>query len=142
MDMYAFRTLRGQPLRLALTVGGGRKSERAEKTRALFRDLGIGSLARRFPRTMSQGEKQRVAIARALANDPALVLADEPTGSLETRQGFDIIRLLHGAGQSAKCGPDRGQPRPPPQGIRGPDAAPPGRDADRRLTARLYFLNL
>jgi ABC-type lipoprotein export system ATPase subunit len=96
MDMYAFRTLRGQPLRLALTVGGGRKSERAEKTRALFRDLGIGSLARRFPRTMSQGEKQRVAIARALANDPALVLADEPTGSLETRQGFDIIRLLHG----------------------------------------------
>lgn len=81
---------------LALRFAGGRKSERAEKTRALFRDLGIGSLARRFPRTMSQGEKQRVAIARALANDPALVLADEPTGSLETRQGFDIIRLLHG----------------------------------------------
>jgi len=81
---------------LALRFAGGRRSERAGKARRLFYDLDIAPLARRLPRTMSQGEKQRVAIARALANDPALVLADEPTGSLETRQGFDVIRLLHG----------------------------------------------
>jgi len=44
---------------------------------------------------MSQGEKQRVAIARAIANDAELLIADEPTGSLETRQAVDIIALLH-----------------------------------------------
>ena len=60
------------------------------------RAFGSPLAPRRLPPTMSQGEKQRVAIARALANEPALVLADEPTGSLETHQGFDIIRLLHG----------------------------------------------
>ena len=45
---------------------------------------------------MSQGEKQRVAVARAIANDAELIIADEPTGSLETRQAVDIITLLHG----------------------------------------------
>jgi putative ABC transport system ATP-binding protein len=45
---------------------------------------------------MSQGEKPRVGIARAIANDAELLIADEPTGSLETRQAIDIITLLHG----------------------------------------------
>jgi putative ABC transport system ATP-binding protein len=82
-------------IEMVLRFTGKRKAERSRKTRELLQDLGIEYLAGRFPRTMSQGEKQRVAIARAAANDGALIIADEPTGSLETKQGFDIIRLLH-----------------------------------------------
>jgi putative ABC transport system ATP-binding protein len=82
-------------IEMVLRFTGKRKAERSRKTRELLRELGIEDLADRFPRTMSQGEKQRVAIARAAANDAALIIADEPTGSLETKQGFDIIRLLH-----------------------------------------------
>ncbi len=52
---------------------------------------------------MSQGEKQRVAIARAMANRAELVLADEPTGSLESRQGFNVIRLLHDQARERKA---------------------------------------
>lgn len=80
---------------IVLRFNGKRRAERAEKTRTLLREMGIGHLARRFPRAMSQGEKQRVAIARAVANDADLLIADEPTGSLETRQAVDIIALLH-----------------------------------------------
>jgi len=72
-----------------------RRAERVRKTRALLGELGIEHLAGRFPRFMSQGEKQRVAIARAVANDAQLLIADEPTGSLETRQAVGIMGLLH-----------------------------------------------
>ncbi|MGE5755869.1 MAG: ABC transporter ATP-binding protein [Planctomycetaceae bacterium] len=72
-----------------------RRTERARKTRALLGELGIEHLAGRFPRALSQGEKQRVAIARAIANEAELLIADEPTGSLETRQAIGIIELLH-----------------------------------------------
>jgi putative ABC transport system ATP-binding protein len=72
------------------------RAERARKAWALLGELGIDHLAGRFPRAMSQGEKQRVAIARAIANDAELLIADEPTGSLETRQALGIMELLHG----------------------------------------------
>ncbi len=61
----------------------------------LLEQFGIESLANSYPKTMSQGEKQRVAIARALANKAELLLADEPTGSLSTQEGSQIINLLH-----------------------------------------------
>jgi putative ABC transport system ATP-binding protein len=80
---------------IVLRFYGKRKAERLRKTRVLLGELGIGHLAGRFPRDMSQGEKQRVAIARAVANDADLLLADEPTGNLETRQAVGIIKLLH-----------------------------------------------
>jgi putative ABC transport system ATP-binding protein len=83
-------------IEIVLRFNRKRRAERAAKTRALLGELGIEHLARRFPRAMSQGEKQRVAIARAIANDAELLIADEPTGSLETRQAVDIIALLHG----------------------------------------------
>ena len=83
-------------IEIVLRFNRKRRAERAAKTRALLEELGIEHLARRFPRAMSQGEKQRVAIARAIANDAELLIADEPTGSLETRQAIDIIGLLHG----------------------------------------------
>lgn len=83
-------------IEIVLRFTGKRRADRAGKTRALLGELGIEHLADRFPRAMSQGEKQRVAIARAIANDAELLIADEPTGSLETRQAVDIIALLHG----------------------------------------------
>lgn len=83
-------------IEIVLRFNGKRRAERAGKTRALLGELGIAYLADRFPRAMSQGEKQRVGIARAIANDAELLIADEPTGSLETRQAIDIITLLHG----------------------------------------------
>lgn len=81
---------------IILRFNGKRRRDRAAITRALLGELGIGHLAGRFPRSMSQGEKQRVAVARAVANGAELLIADEPTGSLETRQAVDIINLLHG----------------------------------------------
>lgn len=83
-------------IEIVLRFNRKRRAGRAGKTRALLGELGIEHLADRFPRAMSQGEKQRVAIARAIANDAELLIADEPTGSLETRQAIDIIALLHG----------------------------------------------
>lgn len=80
---------------VVLRFGRTRRAGRAAKARALLGELGVGHLAGRFPAGLSQGEKQRAAIARALANDAELIIADEPTGSLETRQAVGIIELLH-----------------------------------------------
>lgn len=82
-------------IEIVLRFNRERRADRVRKTRALLGELGIEHLAGRFPRAMSQGEKQRVAIARAVANDAELLIADEPTGSLETRQAIDIVTLLH-----------------------------------------------
>lgn len=60
-------------------------------------------MAKKNPVTLSQGEKQRVALARAIANDADLILADEPTASLESVQGFEIINLLHQLAENGKC---------------------------------------
>jgi putative ABC transport system ATP-binding protein len=81
---------------MVLRFNGDGERERRRRSLALLGEFGVAHLAGQFPRTMSQGEKQRVAIARAMANRAELVIADEPTGSLESRQGFDVIRLLHG----------------------------------------------
>lgn len=74
-------------------IGKHKKDAHLRATQLLHR-FHVEHLSRRFPPSMSQGEKQRVAVARAVANNADLILADEPTGSLESRQGFDIIRLL------------------------------------------------
>ncbi len=71
---------------------------RRDGARTLAKDslerVGILHLADRFPSNLSQGEKQRVAIARACVNNPQLLLADEPTASLDSKQGFEIIKIL------------------------------------------------
>lgn len=79
---------------VVLRFTGKTKSEAHNQAIRLLQQFHIEHLARKFPPTLSQGEKQRVAVARAIANRAKLIIADEPTGSLESKQGFDIIQLL------------------------------------------------
>lgn len=75
----------------------------AARARELFDRLGIGEVAERFPARLSGGQQQRVAIARALINEPALLLADEPTGALDTHSGEQVMELfsqVHRSGQT------------------------------------------
>ena len=61
---------------------------------ALFKELGIEHLENKLPKDLSGGERQRLAIARALYNDPAIILADEPTASLDSDRAFEVVDLL------------------------------------------------
>jgi ABC-type lipoprotein export system ATPase subunit len=81
------------------------RSPRAARRRAsdLLDRVGLADRTRFLPSALSGGQRQRVAIARALANDPLVVLADEPTGNLDSEATLDVLRLfdtLHGAGQT------------------------------------------
>lgn len=88
---------------LALTLSGVSKSERKKRAMEALEKVGLSDQAHKKPNQMSGGQMQRVAIARALVNDPAVILADEATGNLDTRTSFEVLVLfqqLHAAGRT------------------------------------------
>ncbi|MDP1899856.1 MAG: ABC transporter ATP-binding protein [Rubrivivax sp.] len=81
---------------LPLLYAGATRAAARSRAQELLAQLGLGELARRLPSQLSGGQQQRVAIARALANHPLLLLADEPTGNLDTQTTQEVLALLDG----------------------------------------------
>lgn len=83
-----------QNVELALTLTGVSKSERRERAKQALEQVGLGNQIHKKPSEMSGGQMQRVAIARALINNPDIILADEPTGALDTETSVQVMEIL------------------------------------------------
>lgn len=81
-------------IELPLIYNGISTSQRKEKVEMIAERLGLSHRLRHFPQQLSGGQQQRVAVARALINDPKIILADEPTGNLDSKNGNEVMELL------------------------------------------------
>jgi putative ABC transport system ATP-binding protein len=89
-------------LLLPLELIGRPAAAARARAAGLLRDVGLGDRAHAFPDRLSGGEQQRVAVARALAHEPELILADEPTGNLDTESAEQVLRLLTRLSQAGR----------------------------------------
>ncbi|WP_445489710.1 ABC transporter ATP-binding protein/permease [Niallia sp. 03133] len=87
---------------LVMTLDGQSKQQRQERAKELLEMVGLGDKLKYEPNRLSGGQKQRVAIARALANDPDIIVADEPTGALDSKTAIQIMEILKGLAEQGK----------------------------------------
>ncbi|EUJ43821.1 ABC transporter ATP-binding protein [Paenilisteria rocourtiae] len=92
-NLIPYLHIRDQLLLIA-ELAGNRGGQARQKADRLLKELGLNSRARNYPESLSGGEKQRVAIARALMNNPDIILADEPTASLDASRGHKVVQMI------------------------------------------------